>query len=72
VEQTVKPRSVRLMRLDECHRIIRLTRRFVVTVVVHGPTRRNWGFYTSVGFDDETTYDSTHSRPLSNDMALER
>lgn len=39
--------SVRSMRLDEAHRIIELSGRTVWTLVVHGPTRRRWGFYLS-------------------------
>lgn len=49
----------RLMRLDECHRITELHRRHCWTLVVKGPRRRRWGFYTATGFIDERTYDET-------------
>lgn len=49
--------SVRVMRLDECHRITALSRPRVWTVVVHGPTVRRWGFYLPTGYLDERTYD---------------
>lgn len=51
--------SWRTMRLDECHRIIRLDRPHVWTLVIHGPTRRGWGFYLPSGFMDWRTYDNT-------------
>lgn len=37
--------SLRSIRLDECHRIV-LVQRPTWTLVVHGPHRRQWGFYT--------------------------
>lgn len=61
----------RMMRLDECHRIVGLSTRLVVTVVLHGPVRRRWGFYEANGFTDQVLYDSTVSRPLANDMSVE-
>ncbi len=44
------PRRWRTMRLDECHRIVELTRHQTWTLVVHGPTRRRWGFYLPSGW----------------------
>lgn len=49
----------RMLRLDECHRITRLTRRTVWTLVLRGPRRRRWGFYLPHGWVDEHTYDET-------------
>lgn len=46
----------RRMRLDECHRITRLTRPAVWTLVLLGPVRRGWGFYTPDGFVDHEAY----------------
>lgn len=53
------PFSWRVMRLDECHRIIRLARTPTWTLVIHGPHRRTWGFYLPYGWVDEGTYDRT-------------
>jgi len=44
---TWRPRT---MRLDEAHRITGLRGRRAVTLVIHGPQRRPWGFYTPGGF----------------------
>lgn len=49
--------SARLMRLDECHTIVELHSRNVWTIVLRGPRRRGWGFYTaSEGYVDEKRY----------------
>ena len=45
-----RPRRWRTMRLDEAHRIVELTRHQTWTLVVHGPTRRRWGFYLPSGW----------------------
>lgn len=50
---------LRMMRLDECHRITKLRRRSAWTLVFRGPRRRGWGFYTATGYVDEHTYDVT-------------
>jgi hypothetical protein len=58
------PRGVRehkrwlsFMRLNQCHRIIKLDRPVVWTLVIHGPHRRKpWGFYLPTGWMDEQTY----------------
>lgn len=52
--------SGRLLRLDECHRITALTRRAVWTLVIHGPRRRSWGFFTQDRWVHYRTYDETH------------
>lgn len=70
--QHVRRWRPRVMRLDECHRITDLLGRYVVTVVMHGPVRRTWGFYTADGFDTEGVYESTTRRPMFNDMTKER
>lgn len=59
--------SWRSMRLDECHRIIRLRRRTCWTLVVNGPRRRTWGFYEPKGWVKHT--DSATER---RDLAAER
>ncbi len=51
--------SVRVMRLDECHRIISLNGRRCWTLVIHGPKRGTWGFYLPTGWVDWITYDRT-------------
>jgi hypothetical protein len=52
--------SIRRLRLDECHRVTRLDAdRTCWTIVLRGPRRRIWGFYTPDGFVDEDTYDRT-------------
>jgi hypothetical protein len=42
--------TVRTMRLDECHRVTELMWRTSWSLVIHGPNRRNWGFYTPEGW----------------------
>jgi hypothetical protein len=42
--------SLRALRLDECHRIVRLHRSPTWTLVVCGPRRRTWGFYPPEGY----------------------
>jgi hypothetical protein len=54
-----RPLSVRVMRLDEAHRIVRLHRRRSWSLVVHGPTRRGWGFYLPSGWMPWREYDAT-------------
>lgn len=49
--------SWKKLRLDECHRITRLHRRGTWTLVVHGPKRRVWGFYTPDGFVNKDAYE---------------
>lgn len=51
--------SLRVMRLDECHRITKLTRKTCWTVVLHGPRRRKWGFYLPNGWMFWQRYDET-------------
>lgn len=62
--------SIKVMRLDECHRITALLAPVTWTLVIHGPTRRAWGFYLPTGWVDEHTYDTTvrvNRRDLWND-----
>lgn len=56
VEFERRPGSVRVMRLDECHTITSLARRRSWSLVVKGPRRRRWGFYTPDGFVGERDY----------------
>lgn len=51
--------SLRTMRLDECHRITKLTSRRCWTLVILGPVRRKWGFYLAAGYMVEAEYDAT-------------
>lgn len=67
--------SVRTMRLDECHTIVRLHRRRCWTLVIGGPRRRKWGFYMPHGFVGERTYDETvrvERRDLWNEAPKDR
>lgn len=54
--QWVRRWRPRLMRLDECHRIIALHRETVWTLVINGPRRRTWGFYVPSGWKDYRRY----------------
>lgn len=51
--------SLKSTPLDVCHRITRLHKPTVWTLVIHGPHRRVWGFYPPEGYMDEPTYDAT-------------
>lgn len=52
--------SIRRLGLDECHRITALLgNRPCWTLVLRGPRRRLWGFYTDDGWIDERTHDET-------------
>lgn len=51
--------SVRVMRLDECHRITHLTGRTSWSLVITGPVRRRWGFFLPSGWISEPEYDET-------------
>jgi hypothetical protein len=44
--RTWRPGSVHRIKLDQCHRIIELRANPCWTLVIRGPRRRNWGFYT--------------------------
>lgn len=59
VEVERRPGSIKVMRLDECHTIIRLHRRRSWTLVIGGPRRRSWGFYLPTGYMSEAEYDSS-------------
>lgn len=64
--------SVRVLRLDECHRIVELLRPRCWTLVLCGPVRRGWGFYMPDGYLDEKSYDDlvrTERRDLWNELA---
>lgn len=61
----------RMMRLDECHRITGLVGdRTVWTIVIHGPSRRKWGFYLPEGWMRWEEYDAT-VRAQRRDMGVE-
>lgn len=51
--------SVKLLRLDECHTITDLNRKHSWSLVIKGPRRRKWGFYTPMGYMHEAQYDAT-------------
>lgn len=58
-EHVRRVRRWKVMRLDECHRIVGLRSR-TWTLVVHGWTKRTWGFYTPDGWMRWKPYESTH------------
>lgn len=59
------------MRLDDAHRITRLHRDRVWTLVIHGPHRRKpWGFYLPGGWMDEQTY-KAEVRARRGDIVVE-
>lgn len=65
-------RSVKTMRLDECHRIVSLDRTPTWTLVITGPIRRRWGFYLPTGFVDDAVYDTLHRHDLKRrDVSVE-
>lgn len=45
-----RPWSLRVMHPDECHTITGLLGRRSWSLIVHGPKRRNWGFYLADGW----------------------
>lgn len=51
--------SLRSMRLDECHRIVCLNGPVSWSLVIHGPNRRPWGFYTPDGWVGSHAYFTT-------------
>ncbi len=59
IAETVEAWHPRLMRLDECHRIHRLHRPTVWTLVLRGPKWRKWGFFLPTGWMNEHEYDAT-------------
>lgn len=50
--------SIRPMRLDECHTIYAVDGP-VWTLLVHGPHRGRWGFYTAGGWIEDQYYDQS-------------
>lgn len=54
-----RPFRPAVMRLDQCHTIISLTKRTCWTLVIGGPRVRLWGFYTPTGYLNEAVYDAT-------------
>jgi hypothetical protein len=62
--------SVKVMRLDHCHRVVRLRRATSWSLVVKGPRRRPWGFYLpgEGGYMSERRYDATVRRDLRSDQ----
>lgn len=72
---TLRPGSVKMMRLDECHTIFRLLKEQSWSLVLAGPVRCKWGFYTPDGYLDEKRYDETvraGRRDLWSDQNTER
>lgn len=58
-----RPLRPRLMRLDECHTIARLLGKVSWSLVITGPVRRSWGFYTPDGWMHHNAYeDSPHGQ----------
>lgn len=64
--------TIKTLGLDECHRITELCRQTCWTLVLHGPTRRKWGFYLPTGWMHWQEYDRTvrvHRRDLFADIS---
>lgn len=62
-----RPFRPRLTQPGEAHRIVELRRKTSWSLVVTGPRRRDWGFYTPDGYIDADEYDATrrHLRDVS-------
>lgn len=56
-ENVRKPFSVKRLDLDECHSIRRLLRGSSWSLIICGPRRREWGFYTPYGWVHSSEYD---------------
>lgn len=70
-----RPGSVKLLRLDECHTITELAGSTSWSLVICGPRRRAWGFYTPKGYMLESVYDATvraARRDLWSEQAADR
>lgn len=61
----------RVMRLDECHRIVALLRQPTWTLVINLPRRRSWGFYLPNGWMHYRTYDD-EVRARRGDLVAQR
>ena len=61
--------SVKVMRLDECHSVT-VVDAPTWTIVLHGPKRRDWGFYVDGKWMPWRIYDST-IRAERRDMIVE-
>jgi hypothetical protein len=55
------------MRLDECHRITHVNAD-TWTLVIHGPSRRTWGFYEPNNYVASESY-STRRRELREEYS---
>lgn len=62
-----KQYSFKSMRLDECHRITHVNVG-TWTLVIHGPSRRTWGFYEPEGYVPASSY-STRRRDLQEEYS---
>lgn len=54
--------SIHSLKLDETHRISRLHKKHTWTLVLTGPRKRSWGFFTPDGFVDYRDYDHELAR----------
>lgn len=70
-----RPWSVKVMRLDECHRIIDLFKGTSWSIIVHGPARRRWGFYLpaldefhGISWFDALRYEDLQRRTLYTEV----
>jgi len=65
-----RPGTARVMRLDEAHRITHLPNGSSWSLIIHGPTRRRWGFYLPSGW---MRWDEYERIPLGmrREMAVE-
>lgn len=60
--------SVRRLGLEECHRITHLAGKVSWSLVIHGPRRWPWGFWTAKGW----VHYRQHERPLAPEGNPER
>lgn len=59
--------SLRSMRLDEIHRIVALQGKTSWSIIIHGPKKRPWGFFTDEGWVAGTDLE-TDSRAVRNEL----
>jgi hypothetical protein len=50
------PWTLQKMGMDECHRITHIYAPVTWTLVLRGPTRKGWGFFTPTGYVDHRLY----------------
>ncbi len=53
-----KPFRPKLMRLSQCHTITDLRKKTAWSLVITGPVKRDWGYFTSGGFMPHEEYEA--------------